>query len=225
MLGKSHQSFRHGNIELQWRVGIDDAGMNRRIDELLAGFSQRNGRHLQPVNGAFTAQALRLPVLVGQRDFRIMQIEMARFSRKIERLEGPAAFLVNDVERLDQLDVVAHLRIGAGPPALVAVHHIGGPPYRRENEIAPTDLEVPCRVARRKREFKWCFRQQFGNHHAVKSHPHIAFIDSSTCRFIVGPRPGLQHPHADFFKHGERRVVNGGHIVGAQDFNRRIGPR
>ncbi len=225
MLGKGHQPFRHGNIKLQRRIGIDDAGVNRRINQLLAGLAQRDGRHFQPVNGALAAQALRLPVLVGQRDLGIMQIEMARFGRKIERLEGPAAFLMNDVERLDQLDVVAHLRIGAGPPALVAVHHIGGAAHRREDEVAAADLEIAGGIARRQREGGRRLGQQFGNHRAVKTHPHIAFIDGSACRFVEGPRPGLQNPHADFFKHRERRIVNGGHIVGAQDFNRRIGPR
>ena len=131
--------------------------MHRRIDQLLTRGAQSDGRHLQPVNGTLAAQALRLPVLVRERDLRIVQIEMARFGGKIERFERTTTFLVDDIERLDKLDVIAHFDIGASPPPLVAVHHIGRTADGRENEIASPDLEIVRRIARRKREFKRCF--------------------------------------------------------------------
>ena len=44
---------------------------------------------------------------------------MAGVGGKIERLERPAAFLMQHVEGLDQLEIVAHLGIGAGAPAAI----------------------------------------------------------------------------------------------------------
>ena len=76
------------------RVGVDDAGEDRLVDQSFARRAERDRRHFERIDGAVGAEALRLPVLVEQRDLGIIEIEMARIGGKIERLERPAAFLV-----------------------------------------------------------------------------------------------------------------------------------
>ena len=50
---------------------------------------------------------------------------MARLLGQVERLEGAAALLVQDVQALHEANVVTHLGVGAGAAATVEVGGVG----------------------------------------------------------------------------------------------------
>ena len=150
---------------------------------------------------------------------------MARVLVQVERLERPAAFLVQHVERLDELQVIAHLGIGAGPAAAIIVHDIGRSADRRQDAVPPADLDVLLRIAGAQFERRRRHGDALHDHGAVEAHPHLAFVDIGARRAIELARLRLQHAHADLLEDGQAHLVDRLHLVGRQDLDRRIGPR
>ena len=91
-------------------------------------------------------QALPRLVELGRED--LVLVEMARLDRQVGRLERSAALLVDDVERADQPDVVAEVGDVAWPSAAVEVADERRPADGAEDEVGPTEHDVPLRVPR-----------------------------------------------------------------------------
>ena len=88
---------------------------------------------------AIAAQRPAFPGFVGQGERRLVEIEMPAFRRQIRRLDGAAALLMDDVQRLHQLDVVAHIGGIAGPPPAIEIIGEGRPADRAEDKLVAAD--------------------------------------------------------------------------------------
>ena len=92
-----NQPLSHGNVQLQRRIGVDDAQQSWPRLQTVRRRAQHDCRHLDPVHGAGVAQRLGLPAFVEQPDLRVINIQMPGVGGKIQWLERPAAFLVQHV--------------------------------------------------------------------------------------------------------------------------------
>src|SRR5690606_36932246 len=100
---------------------------------------------------------------------------------------GAAAFLVDDVEALDHAEVVAKLRVSAGPPALVEIADECGTAYRREHDVLAADYDVFRRITRAQREFVGRGRELLEHERAIEAHH---------ARGVVHVGPGAAQPLA-----------------------------
>ena len=87
-----------------------------------------------------------LPRLVEVERERAVHVEVAGRNGQVGRLEGPAALLVDDVERADHADVVDEVSVIAGAPAAVDVGHERRTADRREHDVTVAEREVLRRV-------------------------------------------------------------------------------
>ena len=181
-----------------------------------------DGGHLDPVHGAGAAERLGLPVLVQQSDLRTVDIEMPRVGGKVQWLEGAAALLVQDVERLDEAQVVAHLREGAIPAAAVVVHHIGGAADRGEDAVVASEGERARGIARGERKVRGDGGEPLGDQRRIEAHGLGGDIGARA--FVERARFRIENPHAEFRQHLQRRVMERRDMVGAENFDGRVGP-
>ena len=141
------QAVRHRPVETERRVRVDDRHEARLAGELVAIDPAGEADHLDRVVDDRRPEPEALPRLVEQRDEREVHVEVAGRHRQVGRLEGPAALLVDDVERADDAEVVEEVGVIAGPPAALDVGDERRPADGAEHDVAVAEPDVPLRVA------------------------------------------------------------------------------
>ena len=116
--------------------------------------------HLERVADGHRAEAQALPGLVELDGERPVHVQVARGHRQVGRLEGTAAFLVDDVERADDPDVVDEIGEVAGAPAAIDVTDEGRPANRAKHEVRAAEADVAVGVPGVQLELRWRQRDE-----------------------------------------------------------------
>ena len=176
--------------------------------------------HLHGVVDGRRTETEALPGLVELRREGAVHVEMARRDRQIRGLQRAPAFLVDDVERTDDADVVDEVGEVAGAPATIDVRDERRPADRAEHEMAGAEDDVPFRVARVERELGRRGRDELLDLGGVEADVAGEAVHS-------GARPGKRVEHAiaqdleaDLGEDPERGPVDGLDLVLGQDLDR-----
>ena len=218
-----NQPLSHGNVQLQRRIGVDDAQQGWPRLQTVRRRAQHDCRHLDPVHGAGVAQRLGLPAFVEQPDLRVINIQMPGVGGQIQWLERPAAFLVQHVQCLDQAHVILHFGECPIAPAPVVVHHIGGATNSAVDAIFSPDFQRFQRVTGVKRECGGHCTQPVHHQCGVKAHHVAPHLCPGNPVQIAGG--WVQDPHADDGQYPQCGGVDGGDLIVADDPDRGIGVR
>jgi hypothetical protein len=221
--GHFNDAFRHRDIELQWRVGVDDRKQCRFFRQILRTHAQSDTGHVDCVARTLAAQRDRLPVFVQQANLGMVQIQVAGCSGQFNRLERSAAFLVDDVEALHQLQIITDLRERSSPPPAVQVIAVGRTANGGERQMVAAQLEIPFRITCVQRNFRWRLRDIFHHQATVEAH-HLRVVvyvragrgQQLTCAF-------MHDAHAKIFQQGQRSQVDLFDLIFAQYFQCGVG--
>ena len=138
-------AVRHGNVELQRRIRIDDGVRERPRAKFFGRDAVRQANELEIVGDLAVAARKNKGNLVAQHQLRACHLQMADIDRNILRL-GRAAEHVNHLEALTQLDQVAEvLECSRAPPAR-RVHDIGRSRSHCECDAAVRQRYVSFRI-------------------------------------------------------------------------------
>ena len=211
MRGHGDQPFGHGDIKLQGRIGVDDAQKNRAVMQPIGRGAQHEGGHFDPVHGAGMAQRLGLPAFVQMADLGVVDIEMPGVGGQVERFEGAAAFLMDHVQGLDQLEEIAQFGKCAVAAATVIVHDIGRATDRGVDAEAAADHQVTGRVAGLQSEACGHGGKAGGQHVGIKADGITVDARARLCE--QGAGLGRQDAHALFGQHAQGGMVDGGDLI------------
>ena len=189
-------------------------------DEVVARHATDEASDLQGVVDRDGAEAQALPGLVQLDREGPVHVEVARLDRQVVRLERAAALLVDDVERADDPHVVDEIGEVAGAPPAIDVAHERRAADRPEDQVRPTEPDVPLRVARVQVEFGRGGRDQRLDLVGIEPHATVRAVDGR-----AGPREGVERPvaehlDADLGQHPQRRPMDRLDMVRRQDLDR-----
>ena len=141
---------------------------------------------------------------------------MAAFLRQIQGLERAAAFLMQDVQALDQTDEITHLRIGALAPPLVQIGDEGRAADGGKDRTIIAQPQIACRIARMQREGGGRKFQLFLHQAAIQPGHLPGVIHLGTGLFQIAPGFGFENLDTDLFQDFQRCLMNGLNLVFAQ---------
>ena len=120
---------------------------------------------------------------------------MTRLSRQFQCFKGATTLLVDDVQTLHQLEIIANVSERTTPPATIQVAAICGSAHGGKSDAITAQGKIPGRVACMQRGFTGRQRQLFHDQPAVKPDHHVLLINISPGRRQQLARPGLQLQH------------------------------
>ena len=157
------------------------------------------------------AKGLGLPAFVAKANLGVEDVEMPGVGGQVHRLERAAAFLMQDVQRLDQAHVVAHLGKGAVAAATVVVHHIGRAANRAVDAEATPGFQAVVGIAG--------FQREGGGDGGKQGHDQRG-VKADRVALHIGPGLGIkgaggrvQDPHALPGQHVQRGGVDRGDLI------------
>src|SRR5437867_6355642 len=163
-----------------------------------------------------------MPKLVGERNRRVMRVEMPRRGRQISRLHRITRQELNDVQALAEAYQIAVVLETTGPASTVKIGDIGRARDRTEVEIVSAGGEIVLGISRVKREFGGCLGNVIEHKIARKAHTLRAWRDFGARGFKNAERFFIEEIHADFFQHLEGRIVDRLDLVGTENLNRLV---
>ena len=96
--------------------------------ESVAIRAQRDGCHVDAIGSAVATERDPLPALVEQPDQAVVQVEVSSLGRQVHRLERSTTLLMDDVDALDELQVLACSAVSPGRRPRSMSWQNAGPP-------------------------------------------------------------------------------------------------
>ena len=150
-------------------------------------------------------------------------MEMSPVLRDVERFERASAFLVENIEALDQAKIVAHLGIGSGAPPAVEIFDECGPADCGEHRVSSPEAHRFRRVSRDQRESLRRRSDPFFNEARVETYDLSRVVDRRPGAFKDRARLGGKDPHTNPRQDVERGAVQPFDLLVRRDGKGRIG--
>ena len=205
-------AVRHRDVQLQWRIGVDDGVDVGTRSKLLPRDPVGETDELEIVGHLAVPAREDERDLVGEHELRARHVQMPHRHRHVLRL-GRATEHVDDFEALAQLHDVAEILERAGAATASGVHDIRRPRCGREGDAALAERHMPLRIHGMQRDVVRRACQRGGDECAVEAHDLRGFVHRRAGVAIAHACIGRQHLHPLRLENDERRLVNGGDLI------------
>ena len=125
--------------------------------------------HLDGIGDALAPEAIGMPDPVGQRDGRVMGVEMARRRRNIRGLDRISRDEMHDVQALAELQEVAVIGEVSRPAAPVEIGDIGRAGDGAEIDVIAAEDQAALGIARMERDLRRHLGDMLHHHFAVEA--------------------------------------------------------
>ena len=193
--GRVHDAIGHRDVQLEWRIGIDDGVAAGTVPELLGGEAMGDADQLEIVGNLTVTAGKHERDLVRQQQLRAHHLQMAQVHGHVLRLDRPTQHL-DHIEVLAQLHEVAEVLERTGAASAGGVHDVGRPGSRREGDMPAAHGHAARRVRCMHEKMAWRGGQRLRDQGPRNPHQLSGLVDLGATIAIAAPCVGREHLHA-----------------------------